>query len=125
MPCKSEASLKGINIEASRGLLQLNDVTVQFSTKDQYSNCWFFPRYAGGRIHEKRVTELLVEVLQGAKCFVDVGAHLGWYTCVAAKHMPYGTVYGFELDDLNFALLKQNLAINNCSNVEVHNVCCI
>lgn len=36
--------------------------------------------------------------------------------------MPSGTAYGFELDDLNFALLKQNLAINNCSNVEVHNV---
>lgn len=55
----------------------LNDVTVQFSTEDQYSNCGFFPRYAGGRIHEKRVTQMLVEVLQGAKCFVDVGAHLG------------------------------------------------
>lgn len=105
-----------------RFTVTLNDVTVQFSTEDEYSNSWFFPRYAGGRIHEKIVTEMLVEVLNGAKCFVDVGTHLGWYTCVAAKHMPYGTVHGFEMDDLNFALLKQNLAINDCSNVEVHNV---
>ena len=100
----------------------LNDVTVQFSTEDEYSKCWFFPRYARGRIHEKVVTEILVEALQSAKCFVDVGAHIGWYTCIASKHMPYGSVYGFEMDDLSFALLKKNIAINNCTNVEVYNV---
>jgi FkbM family methyltransferase len=100
----------------------LNDVTVQFSTEDEYSKSWFFPRYAAGRIHEKVVTEMLVEALQCAKCFMDVGAHLGWYTCIAAKHMPYGSVYGFEMDDLSFILLEQNIAINNCTNVEVYNV---
>jgi FkbM family methyltransferase len=36
--------------------------------------------------------------------------------------MPGGIVYGFEMDDLNFALLKKNIAINNCTNVEVHNL---
>jgi FkbM family methyltransferase len=100
----------------------LNEATVQFSTEDEYSKSWFFPRYAGGRIHEKVVTEMLVEALQSAKCFVDVGAHLGWYTCIATKIMPYGSVYGFEMDDLNFALLKKNIAINNCTNVAVYNV---
>jgi FkbM family methyltransferase len=100
----------------------LNGVIAQFSTEDEYSNSWFFPRYAGGRIHEKKVTEMLMEALHRAKCFVDVGTNLGWYTCLAAKHMPYGSVYGFEMDDLNFALLKKNIAINKCSNVEVHHL---
>lgn len=100
----------------------MNGKDVHFSTDDQYSNSWFFPRYAGGKVHEKKVTEMLIGSLDGAKCFVDVGTNLGWYTCLACKHMPQGVVYGFELDDFNFSLLKKNLAINSCSNAEVHNI---
>jgi FkbM family methyltransferase len=100
----------------------INGVKVQFSTENEYSNSWFFPRYAGGKIHEKIVTEMLIKVLDGAKCFVDIGANLGWYTCLACKHMPQGIVYGFEMDDLNFAFLQKNIAINSCTNVEVHNL---
>lgn len=97
-------------------------VTTRFSAEDGYSQTWFYPRYAGGKLHEKRVTELLVDALQNATCFVDVGTNLGWYTCMAATHMPQGRVYGFELDDLNFSLLKRNLQMNSCTNVEVYNV---
>jgi FkbM family methyltransferase len=100
----------------------INGVKVQFSTENEYSNSWFFPRYAGGKIHEKKVTEMLIKVLDSAKCFVDIGANLGWYTCLACKHMPQGIVYGFEMDDLNFAFLQKNIAINSCTNVEVHNL---
>jgi FkbM family methyltransferase len=100
----------------------INGVKVQFSTENEYSNSWFFPRYAGGKIHEKIVTDMLIKVLDGAKCFVDIGANLGWYTCLACKHMPQGIVYGFEMDDLNFAFLQKNIAINSCTNVEVHNL---
>src|SRR5687767_6254812 len=64
----------------------INGIKVSFSTEDSYSNTWFFPRYAEGEIHEKMVTEMLVEALKGASCFVDIGANLGWYTCLAAKH---------------------------------------
>lgn len=100
----------------------VNGVAVHFSTEDDYSNSWFFPRYAGGKLHEKVVTEMIIDSLRDAKCFVDVGANLGWYTCIAATHMPNGAVYAFEMDDLNFALLKKNIAINDLSNVEVHNM---
>lgn len=106
----------------NRFIATVNDVSTQFSTEDEYSKSWFFPRYAGGRMHEKVVTEMLIEALQSASCFVDVGAHLGWYTCIAAKHIPSGRVYGFEMDDLSFALLEQNITINNCTNVDVYNL---
>lgn len=106
----------------SRFTTTLKGISVQFSTEDRYSNSWFFPRYAGGLIHEKRVTEMLVGALQGAKCFVDVGANLGWYTCLASGHMPHGTVHSFEMDDLNYSLLIKNLAVNNCKNVKAHNM---
>ncbi len=102
--------------------ITLNGIAVRFSTEDEYSKSWFFPRYAGGRIHEGVVTEMLIEALQSARCFVDVGTNLGWYTCIAAMQMRGGIVYGFEMDDLNFALLEKNIAINNCPNVEVFNL---
>ena len=106
----------------SRFTTNINGVSVQFSTEDEYSNSWFFPRYAGNRIHERAVTEMLIETLKGAKCFVDVGTNLGWYTCLASKHMSSGVVYGFEMDDLNFTVLKKNLALNGCGNALVQNV---
>jgi FkbM family methyltransferase len=100
----------------------LNGVTVQFSTEDEYSNDWFFPRYAGGRIHEKTVTGMIVEALRGKHCFVDVGTNLGWFTCLASKIIPNGNIYGFEMDDLNFALLQKNISLNKCNNVECINM---
>ncbi len=100
----------------------INGINTEFSTEDEYSNSWFYPRYAGGQIHERSVTEMLIKSLDGSKCFVDIGTNLGWYTCLACTHMPNGTIYGFEMDDLTFSLLKKNIAINNCNNVEVHNM---
>ena len=102
--------------------VRVNNSDVKFSTEDDYSNSWFFPRYAGSKLHEKPVTERLLAELNCANCFVDVGANLGWYTCLACRQMPEGVVYGFEMDDLNFALLKNNIAINGFTNVEVFNL---
>jgi len=107
--------------DITRFTATLGDIAVQFSTEDEYSKSWFFPRYSRGRIHEKPVTEMLVESLRSATCFVDVGTNLGWYTCLAARHMPSGRVFGFEMDDLSFALLEKNIRINGLTNVEVHN----
>jgi FkbM family methyltransferase len=100
----------------------IRGVEIQFSTEDDYSHSWFYPRYAGGRIHEKQVTEMLLDALQGAHCFVDIGTILGWFTCLASLHLPQGKVFGFEMDDLNFALLQKNLELNRCQNVVAHNM---
>ncbi len=98
----------------------LNGMEVTFNTDDRYSNRWFYPRYANGAIHEQKVTMMLIDALQNARCFVDVGTNLGWYTCIASKCMPNGIVYGFEMDDLNFGLLQKNLQVNCAANVEAH-----
>ena len=103
-------------------LVTINDITVRFSTKDHCSHSWFLPRYAGGGVHERLTTKMLLKSLDAAQCFVDIGTYLGWYTCLASKHMPQGKVYGFEMDELNFALLRNNLIINNCKNVNAYNL---
>lgn len=100
----------------------IENISVKFSTEDYYSNRWFFPRYAGGKIHEVQVTKLTIKSLKHANCFVDVGTNFGWYTCLASKHMPLGVVYGFEMDKLNYDLLRKNLEINNCTNVKAYNL---
>ncbi|MCI0564751.1 MAG: FkbM family methyltransferase, partial [Nitrososphaera sp.] len=100
----------------------VDDITVSFSTEDEYSKGWFLPRYEGGKIHERQVTELVLETTKNSRCFVDVGTNLGWYTCLTSRSMVDGVVYAFEMDDLNYALLRKNLEINSCHNVKAYNV---
>lgn len=100
--------------------INICDVRVLFSLADQYSRTWFFPRCSNGKIHEKPVTLLLQKLLKDAHCFVDCGAHLGWFTCLASKCMPNGLVYSFEMDDANCDLLRKNVQLNNCHNVIIH-----
>jgi FkbM family methyltransferase len=49
---------------------------------------------------------------------VDVGAHIGHYTLVAAKRVGIGgKVFAIEADPSNFEILIQNIKLNNLKNV--------
>jgi len=49
---------------------------------------------------------------------VDVGANIGYYTLLFAKHVgPSGKVFAFEPDPDNFGLLTKNIETNGYSNV--------
>jgi len=100
--------------------VKVGNTPMSFSTEDAYSRGWFFPRYEGGKIHEQPVSEAIVDSLEGARCFVDVGTNLGWYTVLAAKNLADGLVIGFEMDDLNVDLLRKNVELNQCDNIEIH-----
>jgi FkbM family methyltransferase len=53
---------------------------------------------------------------------VDIGAHIGYYTLIAAKQVGNkGLVYAFEPDPRNFALLKENINANGYRNVVLVN----
>jgi FkbM family methyltransferase len=99
--------------------LHFSGVEIHYSIEDAYSKAWFLPRYAGGKLHEPALTKLLGEHLKSSACFADVGAHLGYYTCLAAKLNTKCRVYGFEMDALNYELLERNLRLNGCSNAQV------
>ncbi len=91
-----------------------------FATEDADSKRFFFPRYDGGKLHEEPVTLALLDALQPARGFVDVGTALGWYTCLAGKFMPGGFVCGFEMSTNGYRLTRQNLELNNIHHAEVH-----
>ena len=108
--------------EITRFSLRFGDVAVVFSTEDYRSKFWFFPRYDGGKLHEEPAAKLMIQQFRSARCFADVGAHLGYYTCLACKFVPGGTIYAFEMDRFNYSLLEENLKLNGCENVYALNV---
>ncbi|HVB99615.1 MAG TPA: FkbM family methyltransferase [Candidatus Dormibacteraeota bacterium] len=69
--------------------------------------------------HYERATRALVErLLPPGGTFIDVGAHVGLYTLVAARRVgPGGRVYAFEPEPNNFQLLTQNIQRNGYANV--------
>lgn len=98
--------------------VEVGGVTVKYWTTDAYSRRWFYPRYAGGQIHEEKVTRLLADHMSSCRCFADVGANLGFFTCLAVRLAPKIPVYAFEMNDLFFELLGKNIGLNHGHSVQ-------
>ena len=98
--------------------VQIYGREIVFSTEDGYSGRWFFPRYDGS-IHDPKTTELLARLSQEAENIIDVGANLGWFSCIAAS-ISNGTVHAFEMDEDNLHRLNTNVALNELQNVSVN-----
>jgi FkbM family methyltransferase len=67
--------------------------------------------------YERGTTRIFERTLRPGAVVVDVGAHVGYYTLLAARlTSPEGKVYAFEPDPANFALLLENLELNQAAN---------
>jgi len=72
----------------------------------------------GVRPYEAETTELLLQLLKPEMTFVDVGAHVGYYSLLASiKVGPKGKVYSFEPEPYNYNLLIRNIMLNGCKNI--------
>lgn len=68
--------------------------------------------------HEEFETEIFKKEIKKGDTVLDLGAHIGYYTLLAAKLVgEKGKVFAFEPEPTNFALLKKNIKINNYQNV--------
>jgi FkbM family methyltransferase len=66
---------------------------------------------AGG--YEQPIADLFATVLRPGMTVLDVGAHIGYFTLVAATHVgPTGRVWSFEPDPANRASLERNVDAN-------------
>ena len=117
---------------------QHDGATTNFVTNDPYSYGWFYPRYSNGKIHEPQATRIFIEELSQSKVVVDVGANLGWFTCIAGSQNRSAEIFSFELDSANYKICNrvfllgigifalseaQNLSIfqgNDDSSVSIH-----
>ena len=67
---------------------------------------------------EPHVTRLFQHLLSPGDVFVDVGAHIGYYTLLASKLVgPEGHVYALEPTRTTYEVLCSNLALNGVANV--------
>jgi FkbM family methyltransferase len=68
--------------------------------------------------YEPATTKLLQSIMKPGMTFVDVGAHVGYYSLLAARQVgPQGKVYAFEPEPVNYSLLIKNVELNGYSNV--------
>jgi FkbM family methyltransferase len=68
---------------------------------------------------ELRLAQFIIKTLEQTDCFVDVGAHFGYYTMLAAACAEQGKVYAFEGSPQNFNLLSLNTA--GTANIKIYN----
>jgi FkbM family methyltransferase len=69
-------------------------------------------------VWEPEETRFLEKALRPGMVFVDIGAHIGYYTVIASGLVgSTGKVFAFEPDPGNFKLLQENVAENHCQNV--------
>ncbi len=67
---------------------------------------------------EKHETETFKEIIKEGMTVVDIGAHIGYYTLIAASLVgKNGKVYAFEPEPENYSLLLKNIEVNGYQNV--------
>ena len=68
--------------------------------------------------YEVGTTRLIESILRPGMVFVDAGAHVGYYTLIAAGLVgPQGRVYAFEPDPANHEILVKNIEVNGYTNI--------
>jgi FkbM family methyltransferase len=71
-------------------------------------------------LFEPAESGVVTEILSPGDTFVDIGAHIGWFTTIAAQCVGReGLVIACEPYPPNVAALKENIAINSAENVRL------
>ena len=66
--------------------------------------------------YEQEETEFMEGVVQPGNVFVDIGANVGYFTCLASRWVgEAGQVYAIEPDRINFRHLRRNVRTNKCT----------
>lgn len=110
------------------GLTPVRSVTKAWDGRrfyfDSHNKYAFQIYFRGGR--EYHETRLMETVVGHGDIAIDIGANIGWYTTLFSKLVGgSGRVVAVEAMPSTFAMLKDNVAINNCTdNVQLLNAMC-
>ena len=75
------------------------------------------------REYEPLTTRVFLDAIAPGAVVVDVGAHIGYYACLAGRVAgPHGTVHAIEPAAENVSVLRANVARNGLGNVIIHEV---
>jgi FkbM family methyltransferase len=93
-------------------VVEFNSHSVSFLTDTPYTKWWFHRNRRRGMRngwHEPPVTFLLERLARVSSGFVDIGAHLGYFSILFASGAERRSL-AIELDPANFAELKRGVA---------------
>jgi FkbM family methyltransferase len=73
--------------------------------------------------YERKITNLVSKILNNEDVFIDVGAHVGYYSLLAAKKMgANGIVIAFEPNVDNYKILEHNVNLNEFSQIKLYKI---
>lgn len=98
-------------------IAEVNGTRTFFLTDDDYSRNWFYPRYENGKLHEPAVSRMLMKSLTPSSVFVDVGAHLGYFSMIAAQ--TASAVFAIEPQEFLIGRIHRNICANHYDNVHI------
>lgn len=113
-------------VSSSEISIPIRNNTFKFDISNKHSRDWFLPRYADGSVHETPLTLLLLDKLSEETIFFDVGAHIGYFSGVAAAISE--NVHAFEMNPALIEIISDNIELNkragvhtvNCTAVSQH-----
>jgi FkbM family methyltransferase len=94
---------------------------VRFVTDDSHSTRFFHRRYRRGELHEPPVSAELARRARRARVFADVGAHVGYYSCIAGALNEHLSLFLFEMNRDMVGAIARNLAANGLSDAVIVN----
>ena len=99
--------------------VNIDGVELRFRTVSRQEYQFF-----SGEIPERDILSDFINELRENDTFVDIGAHLGLYTCIASRQIvDAGKIYAFEPYPPNFDALIENVKANDSRNiVETYNI---
>ncbi len=84
---------------------------------DEITSAVYWGGWAG---HEPETSRCFWELATSARVTLDVGAHVGYFSLLAAFANPAGTVHAFEPLPAVHDRLRRNIALNGLVNISSH-----
>lgn len=102
--------------------MKYRELSLVYDASDRHSKWWFSPRYNGDKIHEPKATDIFIDYIKSDDIVLDIGGHLGYFSCIAGRLAKNGTVHVFEVDPKCLILINKNTKLNDLDNVFIHNI---
>ena len=102
-------------------IIKKEEISVQYLfDPDKSAVMFMYSRLSQGKLYEPDVSYFLMNILGKGDVFLDVGAHIGFFSMIAAKLVgPKGRVVVFEPEEENLQTLRKHIEINDVANIEV------
>ena len=94
-------------------LIEVHGHKMYLDPLDRITSALFF-----SDVYEKYQTNLFISLVKRGMVVVDIGAHIGYYTLLAADLVgEEGKVFAFEPNPDSYTLLVKNIEINGYNNI--------